>query len=338
MLSEETLQPVVKLTQKVLTDMCAVGLRTPVSLRPMRKRTAILTTCQRLADSLEPFKCAGSHAHQQIAGQLSLQDGRQMSVSHYASSYCRGFAMHVCQCLLEDRACAAEGSKVPFRRRVRFKGPNGFPKGRSHEGSAQKRSPEEEAEGSARSLPQPRVLPANTVPSAGALASAVWQPIFAEVKNWAPTRGSMLIPEAEEAMIQIQSRLPEVEVLQAFVGINNRTLCSPVGALPATTAPYGITLVQRRGPKFWCLGTDDRTRMRTERKYAPITQCEILLTVFAGPKGGPVNRPAAGEFPPPEPTVQPHDAPPVRETPSASDTDPWSVFSSAVTRRANHSY
>ena len=217
--------------------------------------------------------------------------------------------MHVCRCLLEDSACAAEGSKAPFRRRVRFKGPDGFPKGRSHEGSAQKRSSEEAPEGNAGGLPQPGILPANTAPSAGELASNIWQAVFAEVKSWAQARGSMLIPEAEEAMNQIRSRLPEVEVLQAFVGTNNRTLCSPVGALPATTAPYRRTLVQRKGPKFWCLGTDDRTRMRSERKYAPITQCQVLLTVFARPRGGPVNRPVGDEISQPEPPVQPPEAP-----------------------------
>ena len=119
----------------------------------------------------------------------------------------------------------------------------------------------------------------------------------------------MLIPEAEETMNQIRSRLPQVEVLQAFVGINNRTLCSPVGALPATIVPYRITLVQRKGPKFWCLGTDDRTRIRSERKYAPITQCEILLTVFARPKGGPVNRPVGDVAPTPEPPMQAREGP-----------------------------
>ena len=138
-LSEEALRPVMSSTNKVLADMCAFGLRTPVSQRLIRKRTAIMTSCPKLAESLKLSQYPGNHSHQQIAGQLTLRDGRRVAVSQYASSYCRGFALHVCRCLLEDSACAAEGAKTPFRRRVRFKGPDGFPNKRSPEGSAQKR-------------------------------------------------------------------------------------------------------------------------------------------------------------------------------------------------------
>ena len=290
MLSENALTPVIGATQKVVIDMCVFGLKTPVTHRPIRKRSVILTTCQNLASALEPRRCPGNHEHQQIAGSLSLRNGSRVAASQLAGSYCRGFAMHVSRCLLEDAACVAnegDSHKVPFRRRVRFKGRDGFPKGRPSEGVAQKRALEGTLEGDTRGSPQARIFPASAAPSSQELSSEVWKPVFESAKTWAPARGSMLIPEDEGIMPLIRSRLPEIEILQAFVGTKNRTLCSPVGALPATTAPYRVTLVQRRNHKFMCLGTDDRTQMRPERKYAPITLSDVMITLFARPKDNP---------------------------------------------------
>ena len=290
MLSEDALTPVIVATQKVVIDMCVFGLKTPVTHRPIRKRSVILTTCQNLASALEPHRCPGNHEHQQIAGSLSLRNGSRVAASQFAGSYCRGFAMHVSRCLLEDAACVAnegDSHKVPFRRRVRFKGRDGFPKGRPSEGVAQKRASEGTLEGDTRGSPQARIFPASAAPSSQELSSEVWKPVFESAKTWAPERGSMLIPEDEGIMPLIRSRLPEIEILQAFVGTKNRTLCSPVGALPATTAPYRVTLVQRRNHKFMCLGTDDRTQIRPECKYAPITLSDVMITLFARPKDNP---------------------------------------------------
>ena len=196
MLAEDAIKPIRVGTQPVTVDMCAFGLRTPISHRPIRKRTTLLTTSHELVEGIKPFLCAGSHLHQQIAGRMPLGNGRTIAVSQFAGSYFKGFAMHVSRILLESPVCAADGESSPdtiLRRRVRFKGPDGKPRTQISL-PAQKRPAQVTIEGNTRGQPQPRTLPATSSTASSELSGDIWGPVFDAVESWAPTRGSALVP------------------------------------------------------------------------------------------------------------------------------------------------
>ena len=81
MLSDEALKPVVQQCHQVTVDMCAFGLKTPVTAIPIRKRTTILTTNDDLVTGLQAFRCAGNHVHFQISGSIRDRTGRHLSTS-----------------------------------------------------------------------------------------------------------------------------------------------------------------------------------------------------------------------------------------------------------------
>ena len=125
MLLEPAFKPILAHTHRVVVDMCAFGLRTPVSKVPIRKRTVILTSSSLVANKLRAKTCDGQHPHQQIAGSIAVPTGRSMPTSRFASSYCKGFAKCMSQLMLEHRALVMH--QVPATRK-RFKTPDGTPK------------------------------------------------------------------------------------------------------------------------------------------------------------------------------------------------------------------
>eukprot|EP00439_Symbiodinium_sp_Y106_P004284 s5678_g1.t1 len=78
---------------------------------------------------------------------------------------------------------------------------------------------------------------------------------------------------------------PELLVSEVFVGKGCKQLQYPLGALPATVAPWWISLCMRRpdgqAVTYQSLGQEDRTTMPTASKRARIPVAEILITIFA---------------------------------------------------------
>ena len=117
MLEDPILRPVVSGPRKVLVDMCAFGLKTPVTQVAIRKRTCILSTCPELARSLVQKQCPGHPEHQPVSGKPRQLGG--MSMAQYAGSYCQGFAEHVAQQILQ-------GQKQPLREAGLSSSPEGL--------------------------------------------------------------------------------------------------------------------------------------------------------------------------------------------------------------------
>ena len=109
MLQEPSMQPVRDNTKRVVVDMCAFGLRTPVTLKPIRKRTVILSSNLKFVEHLSRFRCPGNHQHQQIAGRIATSKHQTMATSKFASAYCRGFAHVLAQLILGEQAFALHG-------------------------------------------------------------------------------------------------------------------------------------------------------------------------------------------------------------------------------------
>ena len=307
MLEEDALAPVRKDTYKVITDMCAFGLKTPVGHKPIRKRTAILTTCSMLAQSLCKRVCDARHVHQQVAGSIRLPSGASVSTSRFAGSYCRGFAQFVARHMILDQdnppVLAAEDTG---RVRKRFKGPKGVPFHQSVQ-MAGKRTATEHVDAPRRGRPKPRrtVSASPSDMSLQELPNETWKAVFDLAQECAPPKGSLLIPHDHPLIDALRSNLERYDILQVFVGKTVRALYMPVGALPANLAPWRVSLARRVGSRFVCLGHDDRETMPACRKHARITSAEILITVLGRVKTQqlsptPVSGPATGEFKDPD--------------------------------------
>ena len=102
-LKEPDFAPIIQVTKRADVDMCSFGLRTPVTQKPIRKRTCTLTTCPRVHAALLQQRCPKDHVHQQIAGSLKLQNGHSMAVSRFASSYCKGFAEFMARLIMQPQ-------------------------------------------------------------------------------------------------------------------------------------------------------------------------------------------------------------------------------------------
>ena len=282
MLSQELLKPIVQDTQKVTVHMCAFGLKTPVSKQPIKKATIILSTCSSLIRSLVLKQCSGHHRHVPLAGKP--RELRGISATQFAGSYCQGFAQHVAKQVLYQPAetIFALDAALPMTRK-RFKTSVGAPSALSNV-PAQKRVAESAPDGCSRGQPSRRVEPA-TVLAPIELPFEAWQPVF-QAASQCTTRGTTTLVSPQSELIEaLQQRLPEIKILQVFVGRGSRNLQSPLGALPQMVAPIRFSAGSRVDADtgreaFWCLGKEDRLSMNPERKRVRIEPVSVLITVF----------------------------------------------------------
>ena len=283
MLSQESLQPIVKGSHRVTVHMCAFGLETPVSKRPIKKAVAILSTCVSLIQSLINKQCPGHSSHQPVAGKL--RELRGLSVSQFAGSYCRNFARHVAQQIVRQSSgdAFALDAGLPMTRK-RFKTSAGTPSAQSH-APVHKRPAESIPGDTTRGQPVRRVEPAiGTAPVE--LPFEVWQPVFQTASQCVTSRSaSHLVSPQDELIGMLQQRVSEIQLLQVFVGKNSRNLQSPLGALPSTVAPLRFSLGSRANKdtgkeQYWSLGLEDRLEMTLERKKLRIEPVDLLITIF----------------------------------------------------------
>ena len=68
-------------------------------------------------------------------------------------------------------------------------------------------------------------------PTPEVLHAGIWKPWFDIAAYYSPGRGTDLISPDVDIFSELSSRLPEYDVLQAFLRFRTRSLCSPVGAL-----------------------------------------------------------------------------------------------------------
>ena len=285
--SVSALQTIARETYKASVDMCSFGLQTPKTGKPIKKRILIQSTSQDITKSLATHVCNQMHVHQTLSGRTL----KGLPMSQFAGSYCEGFAQHVARVMLArpaDSALAAD-SRIPLTRK-RFKTSVG-PAVPVEQPVSLKRSAEDNAEGSQRSLPVRRSE--STLLHMSELSAEVWQPVFDLAARCAQQANALIAPQSHLAKgIQEALDLHSIEVLQAFVGKKIRNLQSPLGALPVTVAPVRVSLGQRSATnQLLCLGNEDRSTMSAERKKLRVGVHEILITVF-GRKRGP---PAAAE-------------------------------------------
>ena len=122
-----------------------------------------------------------------------------------------------------------------------------------------------------------------------------WQPVF-QAAAQCTTRGTTTLVSPQSDLIGVlQQRLPEIKILQVFVGRGSRNLQSPLGALPQTVAPLRFSVGSRLDANtgkeaFWCLGKEDRLSMSPERKRVRIEPVSILITVFGQVSASPTER------------------------------------------------
>ena len=286
MLKEVSLQPILQNAYRVNVDLCSFGLKTPLSQRPIRKATQVVSTNEAFIQSLRSQQCPGHSHHQPVAGKLRELKGA--SVSQYAGTFCRGFAEHCAKHLLpnpREQALALEGL-LPLTRK-RFKTSSGVGQAVSTLPS-QKRAADDNAQECSqrdqvrRRLDDPLQQPVHEITD---LSVPVWEPIFQSAQSCATKATPSLVPPQHNVIAAISQALPQYQVLQVFAALGGRSLHHPLGALPSPVAPWRITLCSRRDSQgnmmYQCVGTDDRTTMPSERRRQRIAPTSFMLTVFA---------------------------------------------------------
>ena len=327
MLEDEIMRPIIMHCHQTVVDMCAFGLKTPITRVPIRKRTAILTTHPELAKSLEKFRCKGVHVHHTIAGSIQDRQGRRLATSRFAGSYCKGFAKHIARCILptiEESYTTAVATEPP-RMRKRFKS------------AAQKPVPQSDLSFRKRQLPEHEDAPVPAIPKVehtsdvrGAnqvLPETIWEPVFDLAIECTTRATPSLVPAEHRLVTALRERIRGLEVLQVFVGKKSRTLHSPMGALPATVAPVRLSLALLTSPArgFTCLGQEDRTKISPERKRLPIKGVQVLITVLgravSGPSSESPSEMFAPQVSPAEPSVSVEPTAHQRQVPEVPSTE-----------------
>ena len=319
MLSEPDFKPILQSTQRITVDMSAFGFCTPIHQVPIRKRAVIFSTSSLLIQSLVQEQCPRPVR----CDPLSSKQHELRGFSNLSSTYCTEFAKHVAVLLLkgrEETALASEGS--PPMTRKRFKTSLGLAQPRSKM-YAQKRASEPDLEGEPQSKAPRRIdLPTlASVQSPESLPTLQWQPVFASAAQHACKVTPSLVPKPHSPLLELlQEQLPNVRILQVFVGKGCKQLHSPLGALPATVAPWRINLCMRQpagqATLYQYLGKEDRTTLPAEGKRARIPSADILITIFAQHKNPEDRLPSPGSEPGPperaaEPTLEGWAPPPV---------------------------
>ena len=283
MLGEPELAVVVKETYKATVDMCAFGLKTPISHRPIRKATQLLSNSRSLISALVDKVCPGHESHQPIAGKLRELRGRP--VSQYAGSYCQGFAEHCARHLLQanlDQVLASQAPAVLTRKR--FKTSVGTPSPVVTL-RAQKRAADVAQERVQPDATRRRLSATPSVLEPYAVSQTRWSPIFDRATECNSKATPILVPPQHDLISMISSALPEYQILQVFVGCGSRNLHQPLGALPATVAPWRVSICSRLSSgnvlEYQCLGFEDRTTMHHDRQRLRIAPVKTLLTIFA---------------------------------------------------------
>ena len=286
MLKEATLQPILQNAYRVNVDLCSFGLKTPLSQRPIRKATHVVSTKEAFIQSLRSQQCPGHPQHQPVAGKLRELKGA--SVSQYAGTFCRGFAEHCAKHLLpnpQEQALALEGL-LPMTRK-RFKTSSGLGQAVNTLPS-QKRAADDNAQECAQRDQVRRRLDATLqqpVHEIIDLSVPVWEPIFQAAQSCATKITPILVPPQHNVIAALSQALPQYQVLQVFAALGGKSLHHPLGALSPTVAPWRITLCSRLNSQgntiYQRLGTDDRTTMPSERRRQRIAPTSFMLTVFA---------------------------------------------------------
>lgn len=286
MLQEGSLQSIVAGTQKIHVDMCMFGLQTPVSKRPIKKATTILSTSPSLIRSLVSKQCVGHANHQPVAGRLRELGGK--AVSQYVASYCPGFAEHVAKHLLQrdDSLGLVSQETAPVLTRKRFKTSEGAPRSLTSFRS-QKRAANASQESVQRGQPSRRLEIPSSPPECASLPEAVWKPIFDMASSCTSRATASLVPPQHEMLSLLEQALPRYKVLQAFVGCKCRNYAYPLGALPATVAPVRISVAAVSTPgdgvEYKLLQEEPRSALSNEQKRCRITPVLWLITIFAQP-------------------------------------------------------
>ena len=302
---EEALKEILGSMQQVSVDMCAFGLKTPMSQQPIKKPTRILSTAPNFLKSLSEKQCPGHRQHQSVAGRLRELGGQ--AVSRYVGSYCRGFAEFCAHQLLQEPNEQANVMEPnPVMTRKRFKTSVGAPSSRFTL-RAQKRAADAPQDSAPRDQVRRRVttVPADpsatsdSQPNASVLSSLQWKPIFEMAARCHNKTTPALIPPSHDVIASICQALPEYQVLQVFVGIGSKTLHHPLGALPTTVAPWRISVAAYTAANgeeaFRCLFADDRATMSREQCRLRIPPTRALLTVFAQRKATEVSQGEASQ-------------------------------------------
>ncbi|CAE7448719.1 GIP, partial [Symbiodinium sp. CCMP2592] len=282
LLGSPELEAIQQQTRRVTIDMCVFGLQTPVSQKPIKKTTVILSNSDDLIQQLVDKQCQGRHVHQAIAGRLRELQGQ--TVAKFAGTYCSGFAHYVARQLLKqaaEKACAAED--VPQFTRKRFKTSTGIPAPSNILGSHKRPAAEanDDRSTAVRKL-DPVLNPDVHAPSE--LPADVWQSIFEVASSCGHRPAAALVSPQHDLIPALQAGLPQFSIQQVFVGKGSRNLQSPLGALPPTVAPWRISLGSRVAAdgtrKYFCLGNEDRTTMSAERKKLRVPVVEVSITVL----------------------------------------------------------
>ena len=257
MLLEPTMSPIVQKTHRLVVDMCAFGLKTPVSKIPIRKGRFYKQRMNLLLDPCNPECVQVILTTNRWPEALLITRGIQcgplaspVPTAQVLRSFLLFFFKSVASAILEQSVHAAD-DELP-RTRKRFKTSLGGSVPISHL-QQRKRTGGTESQ---TTVPEPKVprptvdtvSPEATVGINQPLQMRVWLPVFQIAKQCTTKAPPALIPADHELVPELKQRIEGMEIQQVFVGRKSRTLHCPVGVLPPTVAPLRLSIALMRDP------------------------------------------------------------------------------------------
>eukprot|EP00435_Cladocopium_sp_Y103_P018806 s1370_g4.t1 len=291
-------------TKAAEIDMCTAGdLRDPESNKFIKKGLSILTTSQRVLDSLKNKKCSGMHEHQVIEGSVKVGQhrmNRSTFSEHYPRKFARDMAKVLCQhrfpkerpfwydsCLHVSPALVSEPALKRRRLIVQAK-----PKlSRSSEMTAS-------------TVVKRRKLNGKQ-PVESALDS--WTKVFDQVDGQLPRVGKVEIFQGT-ILQELQALMPDMHVKFAIACRGSSRTIAPPKQTVHGEAPYRkCAYLQRGTTKIFVEDQWENWEMLSQRqRVRPSHQCRINITVFAcnPPQDQTANQhvPAASESSPAQPS------------------------------------
>ena len=259
-------QPIRKLTQQAMFDMCAFGLKIPKTNTFIKKRSQIWTSSSEVHQFLDQRNCLHDHDHQVIAGSIR-HAGESIRLSRFCATYCRGFAVAMAHVLhsVPTVGFAYAAEDEPPQKRIR-----------THAGAFKKRRIDTTAESEMLST-GPNALGSKILPD-----DSLWHEAFRMANQLAPRVGNTKFEAGTDLYDLVQGLLDSNFKLSCvFVCRGTDRLQTPVNAPMSQHAPWRhVMSLHRETGKIHDLGCHGWHQMTRAQRIAKSLPSRLTITMF----------------------------------------------------------
>ena len=341
-------QEIHRMTRQSKFDMCAFGLRHPMSKNFLKKSSQVFTTDSRLLQCLNSKRCDHQHVHQPIEGSV-LIDQHRVALTQFCATYCKGFVTCIARWLVKlslgEDACVGEHDDEPPSKRSRFEfNPHkrfksthpidldpedpkpldaNMPQNPNTSSSSNSKNPEQPFETESRKFPEisPPSVPVNRPEIPSAKPVSPWDPVFQECDKIAPRVGNLKVEPSHVVFRQVQERLPKLEIRMMFVCRGTERLQIPMGiGEPQQNAIRYTVCVHRTTGAIHEFGPEEWTKLKRSQRIRSAVPSKLMISCF-GRSCETVPEPEPNAVAPRKPDDEAHQLPQSSEIPNSGPAE-----------------